>query len=490
MQLGPNLVRSLFNLAMERPMAKEVRVPRNLLGMVGASLAIITGMLIASLALAGMFGYAGSPYVGIIAYLILPAFFVLGLLLIPMGSYFSRRAVRRAAELGAHIPELPVIDLNEGTTRKKVVAFVVITVVNVIIVAFASYQGLRVMDSPGFCGKTCHSVMDPEFTAYERSPHARVHCVECHIGPGASWFVKSKLSGAWQLVSVTFGLYHRPIPTPVKALRPARETCEACHWPAKFAGDRLLVKTVFGDDEKNTEKKTVLLMHVGGSENAVGRPNGIHAHVAPGVKVRYLADPERKVITTVESTFPDGNTRVFRTKDSPKVDPPPEAWRTMDCVDCHNRPSHRFRTPAAEVDLALASGRLDRSLPFIRREAVKALKADYATRQEARVQIREALVGFYRGLDTAGYDQRSKGVEAAADAVAQIYDWNVWPSMKISWGTYPSNIGHEETTGCFRCHDDQHAAEDGKTITQDCDRCHAVLADEEEHPKVLTELNP
>jgi len=466
-------------------------VPRNLISLVGASLAVVSGVVIVGLAVAGLFGWEGSPYAGIVAFLVLPMFFVVGLLLIPLDHLVARRLARRAAELGT--PDevaLPVIDLNEDSTRRKVVAFIGITAVNLLIVAFAAYQGMQVMDSPQFCGKTCHKVMAPEFTAYQRSPHARVHCVECHIGPGASWFVKSKLSGAWQLVSVTFDLYHRPIPTPVHALRPARETCEACHWPSKFAGDLLKVRTVYGNDEKNTEKKTVLLMHVGGGDDAHGQPTGIHAHVAPGVQVRYLADPDRKVITTVESIFPDGRHRMFRTKNSPLVDPPPEQWRTMDCVDCHNRAAHRYRTPAMEVDLAIDSHRLDRALPFIRREAVKVLKAEYGTREEARVQIREGLVGFYRGLDPAAYAGRAKQVEAAADAVAEIYDWNVWPNMKIGWGTYPSLIGHDETDGCFRCHDDEHKTVDGKTITQDCDRCHAVLAQEEENPKVLSALKP
>jgi formate-dependent nitrite reductase cytochrome c552 subunit len=250
------------------------------------------------------------------------------------------------------------------------------------------------------------------------------------------------------------------------------------------------VNTVFGNDEKSTEKKTVLLLHVGGGDNAFGRPTGIHAHVAPGVQVRYLSDLERKTITTVESIFPDGEKRVFKTKDSPAELPPPEAWRTMDCVDCHNRASHRFRQPGPEVDLALQAGRIDRSLPFIRREAVKALQVEYASREDAKVKIREGLIGFYRTLDPAAYDARAKVVEAAADEVGNIYGYNVWPHMKITWGTYASKIGHEESDGCFRCHDDEHKTADGKTISQDCDLCHAVLAQEEQNPKILNALQP
>ena len=135
------------------------------------------------------------------------------------------------------------------------------------------------MDSTQFCGGTCHTVMTPEFTTYQRSPHSRVKCTECHIGSGADWFVKSKLSGSWQLVSVALDLYPRPIPTPVENLRPARETCEQCHWPTRFVGERLRFFNRFAEDEKQTEKKTVLLMKIGGGET--GRAHGIHWHVDP-----------------------------------------------------------------------------------------------------------------------------------------------------------------------------------------------------------------
>jgi formate-dependent nitrite reductase cytochrome c552 subunit len=297
--------------------------------------------------------------------------------------------------------------------------------------------------------------------------------------------VKSKLSGAWQVVSVTLGLYERPIPTPVHALRPARDTCEACHWPAKFHGDRLNVKTIFAEDEGSTERKTVLLMHVGGAEHDAGAPRGIHAHVAPGVTVRYLSDPGRETIHTVESTYPDGRVRLFTTAASPKERPPPDAWRTMDCVDCHNRASHQFRLPGPEVDLALASGRIDRSLPFVKREAVKALRVEYPSHDAARAGIERALLDFYRTQDPGRFQAREPGVRAAAAALADVYARNVWPSMRIGWGTYPSLRGHEEAPGCFRCHDDEHATAEGVKISQDCELCHAVLAQEEENPKVL-----
>jgi nitrate/TMAO reductase-like tetraheme cytochrome c subunit len=462
----------------------KASAPGTGLGMVGAALAVASAVLIVGLAVAGLFGYGGSPYVGIFAYLVLPGVFVLGLLLIPLGAWLERR---RSARGEAH--RLPIVDLNDPRTRRRGVVFAALTAVNLLIVGFATYEGVHVMETPQFCG-SCHSVMAPEYTAYQRSPHARVACVECHIGPGASWFVKSKLSGAWQVVSVTLDLYERPIPTPVHALRPARETCEACHWPAKFHGDRLDVRTVFAADERNTEKKTVLLLHVGGAEHEVGPPRGIHAHVAPGVTVRYLSDPERETIHTVESTYPDGRVSLFTTSASPAEPPPPAAWRTMDCVDCHNRASHRFRLPGPEVDLALASGRIDRTLPFVKREAVAALKVEYPSHEAARAGLEAALLDFYRGLDPATFPAREPKVREAAAALAQIYAWNVWPSMRIGWGTYASLRGHEDAPGCFRCHDEEHVTADGRTLSQDCDLCHAVLAQEEENPKVLGALEP
>jgi nitrate/TMAO reductase-like tetraheme cytochrome c subunit len=452
--------------------------------MIGATLAVASAVLILGLAVAGLFGHGGSPYVGIFAFLILPGVFVLGLLLIPLGAWLERRRIARGE---AH--PLPVLDLNQPDTRRRVMILTALTAVNLLVLGFATYKGVHVMESPQFCG-SCHSVMAPEYTAYQRSPHARVACAECHIGPGAPWFVKSKLSGAWQVVSVTFELYQKPIPTPVHALRPARDTCEACHWPTKFHGDRLDVRTIFAEDERSTEKQTVLLLHVGGAEREVGRPQGIHAHVAPGVTIRYLSDPDRKIIHTVESTYPGGRVRLFTTDASPKDQPPPEAWRTMDCVDCHNRASHQFRPPGPEVDLALATGRIDRSLPFVKREAVKALKVEYPSHEAARAGIEKALLDFYRGHDPAAFPALEVKVRAAAEALGQIYAWNVWPSMRIGWGTYPSLRGHEEAPGCFRCHDEEHRTAEGVTISQDCNLCHAVLAQEEENPKVLGALRP
>jgi len=464
-------------------------IPRTTIGILGAALTTVSGVLILGLAAAAMQGFVGSPYIGIVAFLVLPGFFILGLLLIPFGGWLARRRARLAAERGEEIPHLPIIDFNDDLTRRRVLVFMVLTALNVLILGVAGYKGLQVMESPAFCG-SCHSVMDPEFTAWRRSPHARVACAGCHIGEGASWFVKSKLSGAWQLVSVSFDLFQRPIPVPIANLRPARETCEECHWPSKFTGDRLRVTTSFSDDEASTEKKSVVLLHVGGGQTAAGPINGIHAHVAAGVHIRYLADPERKEVNTVEATWADGKTNVFRTKSSPATLPAREAWRLMDCVDCHNRPTHLFREPGREIDQAILAHRIDATLPWIKREGLKAILVAYPSHEAARAGIEKQITDFYRQLDAAAFPGRESSAKAAAAALGDIYCWNVWPWMKITWGTYPSFLGHDQAPGCFRCHDGDHVDAAGKAISQDCSLCHSLLAVDEKDPKILAQLSP
>jgi hypothetical protein len=457
---------------------------RHPVSLLGAALATITGSLVTALFVASLAGYEGNPYLGMVTYVVFPSLLVFGLLLIPAGAVLQRRRLVRLAASGATETPLPVIDFNSPRTRRFALVFLALTTVNLLLIGAASYKGLEVMDSPEFCG-SCHSVMDPEASAHSRSPHARVRCVECHIGPGASWFVKSKLAGSWQLVSVMLDLYPKPIPTPVQALRPARDTCEQCHWPAKFVGDRFKVITRHAEDAASTPLKTVLLVHVGGAQGAT--THGIHWHVDKGVKLRYQADERRDKIGAIELTGADGTQRRWETPGAaPAVGAP---WRTMDCIDCHNRPTHVYRTAEDEVDAALQAGRLDPRLPFLRREAIKALRVDYPSKEAAAAGLRAALTALY-GMQPVPGPPRAPMVEAAASELAAIWGRNVWPQMKIGWGTYPTLLGHEQSPGCFRCHDGEHATREGKVISNDCDLCHSILAQEEKDPAILRQLSP
>jgi hypothetical protein len=427
------------------------------------------------------------PYVGLLVYLILPGVFVFGLLLIPVGIWIKRRSLRASGELPGIFP---AIDLKLPVVRRTLEYVAVATVLNLMIVGTASYRGVEYMDSTSFCGKTCHTVMDPEYTAYQNSPHSRVACVECHIGPGAGWFVRSKLSGLRQVVAVTFHTYSRPIPSPVKYLRPARETCEQCHWPQRFTGDKFLVNTSYKEDEKNTPQTDVLLLKVGGRtwQGSVG----IHGHhLADGARIRYIStDPERQTIPVVDYTDDQGKTTEFVSTDAkPTKDQLDKGeHRVMDCVDCHNRPTHAFDLPENAVDKQMSIGRISPELPFIRKKAVEVLKVNYSARDVAERSIKAEINTFYRTNYPQIYQTRRTLVEQAGDEVAKIYLRNVFPDMRLTWGAHPNNLGHNDSPGCFRCHDGSHTSADGQTITNDCSACHQVLASGEENPKVLTDL--
>lgn len=459
-------------------------ITHNRMSLVGTALAIMGLVLIVSLFVMEQLGFEGGPYLGILTYLILPMIFVTGLILIPIGAVLFRRRLRQMPG-GEGTPLLPVFDLNQPKTRRWTMVFVGATMLNIVIVAGATYKGVEVMESVEFCGTACHSVMQPEHTAYQRSSHSRVSCAECHIGPGANWFVKSKLDGAWQLVAVAFDLYPRPITTPLHDLRPARDTCEQCHWPTRFVGDKLEIKKHYEEDEGNTELTTALLLKVGG--NAGNGASGIHWHVDPRVNIRYRSDESREDVYEVEYTDGEGNTKIFADRKAPEEG---GTWRTMDCVDCHNRPSHNYQAPDTEIDAAITNGLIDRTLPFIKREGLRIIDAQYPSHEEARATITTQLTQYYADNHPELAASRADDIAAVAKVLGDIYTVNVFPKMQVWWNTYPEHIGHERSEGCFRCHGKRLRTEDRETISRDCDTCHSVLAEREEDPEILTQLNP
>jgi NapC/NirT cytochrome c family, N-terminal region len=457
-------------------------ITRSALSMIGTSIALVGFVLFITLFLIQIFGFRGGPYLGIIAYLLLPAVVVAGLTLVPIGIWRQTKKERVAVEHGEPAPNLPIIDLNKPRTRKALAAFGVMSLLGLVVLAVGTYKGVEYMESVEFCGTACHTVMQPEYTAHQRSPHSRVACAECHIGAGADWFVKSKISGSWQLIAVAFNLYPTPIPTPVHNLRPARETCEQCHLPTKFTGDKLRVRVHYAEDEQNTELHTVLMLKVGGQH---GRgASGIHWHVAPGVKLRYLSDASREKIYDIEMTSADGTVKTFKSEEAPAG----AEWRQMDCVDCHNRPTHIYREPANEIDNSMDQALIDKTLPFIKREGLRAVQVEYPSQDAARVGIAADIAEFYAQNYPDLVQTKGDAIAQAGKALGDVYSWNVFPAMKVTWDTYPNHIGHKQSPGCFRCHDKKHATEDGEKITKKCDTCHALLADEETDPAILYQM--
>lgn len=440
-----------------------------------------------------IFGRASdNPYLGIIFFLILPGLFMLGLALIPVGIYIRRRTLQRAGQIP---PAYPKIDLADPIFRHGIDIVLVATVLNLLVVATASYHGAAYMDSPQFCGQSCH-VMNPEYAAYKVSPHSHVACVECHIGSGAQAYFSAKVNGTKQLLEVSLHPvapmaarlipnYPEPIPSPVTSLRPARYTCEACHMPTKFVGDKLLVKSTFADDEKNTENQTVLILHLGG-EDSLSHRTGIHGvHLG---HIEYIAtDSTRTAIPWVQRNNPNGTQSTYVSSALKGAQPTGE-HRLMDCIDCHNRAAHTFVTPEDAINRAMADGAISPELPWIHKQGLALLKATYSSQEQADAEIPRQLEGFYRQNNPGVLTADAAGLKRAERELVTLYDQNVFPYMKVTWGTHPNHIGHQEYPGCFRCHDGDHMSKDGQSITQDCAACHNLLAVEEAKPKVLADL--
>lgn len=422
--------------------------------------------------------HGANPYVGIVIFLLLPAVFFAGLALIPLGIYLARRKIRSG---------MAAAPFDRKSALRRLAVFLgVTTFANILIGTQFTYRGVKYMETPNFCG-SCH-VMAPEFTAYQNSPHSRVECVECHVAPGARGWIHSKTNGMRQFVETVFDTYRRPIPSAMETNRlvPASETCENCHWPQKFSGTRLRVFLNYAEDETSSRTATVLLMLIGGQQWT-----GIHgAHLAPGVHIRFAAaDPARQTIPWVEyRNSATGELRRFVGSGAqPNAgDPLPEY--EMQCVDCHNRPTHAFDMPDAAVDKDMAGGDIPVSLPFVKKESVELLKQNYSSREQAARELPPRMTAFYTQNYADIASQRAQDIRQASLAVLDIYNRNIFPSLKVTWGTYPNNLGHTDFPGCFRCHDGSHESKDGKTITNECTACHQPLAIDEASPEILKTL--
>ena len=454
----------------------------NWISAVGAFLATGTFCVIVLLISIDLFVHETTLYLGLLTYMILPGFVVAGLLMIALGAILERR--RRAQGRGASMsPELH-LDLRIPEQRRAVFVFVAGTSIFLMASSLGTYKAYQISESTKFCGTMCHSVMEPEDTAHNRSAHARVECVACHIGPGADWFVKSKITGAYQVYSTIFHKYARPIETPIKNLRPARETCLQCHWPEKFFGARKHVNPHYLSDEKNTPYPITLLVDVGGvGGNGASAGHGIHWHMAIQNKIEYIArDRQRQEIAWVRVTKPNGETAEYASPDNPLTaeEKQKAERRVLDCIDCHNRPSHNYRPPVVEVNQAMSRGDISADLPFIKRESVKALDQEYPDRKAAQAAIRATLTKYYQDNYPDVYRDRKGDVEKAVASVQAIYAQNFFPEMKVSWRKYPENIGHSRSAGCFRCHGSSLTTAEGKTITRECATCHQIMAQGDE----------
>ena len=448
----------------------------NPLSLVGLSLVLFgffTGLILFVLELGA---HGPAPYSSIL-YLVSTLFVVAGFLVTPVGMLRERRR-RRSGEKPSLLSEFRW-DPTKRSHLSMALTLLTSAIVIALLVATGTYKTYEATESATFCGELCHSVMGPEWVAYQSSPHAQVACVECHVGTGAGYYFRSKLSGIRQAYAVTVGSFARPIPTPIHNLRPARETCEECHWRKDFIGYKEIVRSYFLSDEENSPHRIRMLVKIGGQDSIFEKGAGIHYHMLIASKVEYVAvDPERQEIAWVRMTREDGSSTEYNNAEI-ELDEEERAklpMRTMDCLDCHNRPAHQFPAPVATLNRALEQGSISSDLPFIKLRAVEALDTEYATTLEALAGIESDLMEFYREEYPETTSNQSAELKASIEEVQRIYERTIFPEMKAKWSAHPDNIGHRVSPGCFRCHTEDMESDDGETLFTTCNQCHVILA--------------
>jgi hypothetical protein len=444
----------------------------------GTLIAIISLFTFIFLALIGYFFGESNSYLGLFTYIIIPAFLLLGLILIPIGMLIRMKRRKKTGH-GTEDKRWPVLDLNVARYQNAFAIFGIGTLALMLLTGIGSYEAYHYTESVEFCGTLCHEVMEPEYTAYQSSPHARVACVDCHVGTGTDWFVRSKLSGVRQVFAVLTDDFSRPIETPIQNLRPAREICEECHWPEKFYSRQLRNSVHYLADSVNTQWNISMQMKIGPEHSAYGLSEGIHWHINPDIKIEYIPKRDNRLsIPWIRYTnMKTGEVKLYQDVESPlKEEKLAEAEpREMDCMDCHNRPSHDYKTPQEFIDERMTNGTIPYDLPFIKRIAMDLFLYPYEYTDSAVHRINNYPKEYYAEHMPEILETRADDVDKAIAGILDGFRNNMFPRMGVSWDEYPNHIGHKTYDGCFRCHDDNHATADGEVIRKDCKICHTIV---------------
>lgn len=458
---------------------KNIKVPslyHNYISLIGTVIAIASFISIIFLFVLELTEQASQPYLGILIWILLPGVMVFGLFVVLVGMLFERR--RRRKLTPEQIAAYPILDLNGPRRRRMFITFLVGSFVFLMISAFGSYRAFEFTESVEFCGQVCHTVMKPEFVAYKAAPHSQIRCVECHVGSGAESYVRAKMGGVRQLYRLATGTYDTPIKTPVHGMRSANETCAKCHWAEKFYGDKLKVFNHYGADEKSTLRQVRLLVKVGGGNPKTGKATGIHWHMNLGNEIEFISsDDRRQIIPWIRMKDANGNFTEYvagnANLSSEQIEKSEK--RRMDCIDCHNRPTHIYLSPMKAVDQSLDAQKLDLSLPFVKAKSVEILSGAYNSTDEALNSIAAKFDDYYKTTYPEIYAAKKATIEDNIRELQRIYSTYFFPEMKTDWSTQINNIGHFNAQGCFRCHDGQHFSKEGKVIRNECSVCHTTL---------------
>jgi nitrate/TMAO reductase-like tetraheme cytochrome c subunit len=353
----------------------------------------------------------------------------------------------------------------------RILPYAVLGILTLVLLTGATY-GWEYTNSSEFCGESCHT-MPPEYTAYLTSPHARIACVDCHIGKG---FITTRITRKAGDLKHVFATMFHTYEFPIRAgdLRPARETCEKCHFPEKFSDDSLREIHRFTNDKDNTPYSTFLTLKTGGGDERQGLGRGIHWHIQN--KIEYLpTDPEEQDIPFIRVTEADGSTNDYVDVEA-QFDPStvdPADLKEMDCITCHNRITHLVSPPEDTVDKLIAAGQISKDIPDIRRQAVEAYSKIYPTTEQGLAGI-GAIEAYYKTYQPEYYAANAAKIQQAIAVLQDAYERSVYPEQNSDWTSHPNNIGHKDSPGCFRCHDGKHLDAEQKAIRLECNLCHSI----------------
>jgi thiosulfate reductase cytochrome b subunit len=447
----------------------------------------ITGTIITSLSFFSIIiliiiefvGTETGAYIGIITFVILPSVLIFGILLILFGAFRENRRL-----LGVEVaPEekLPIVNLNNPKHQAAIIVVSLGLVILVTATIYGSFKAYEYTDSDEFCGTVCHVVMEPEHTAYKNSAHSHVGCIKCHIGPGAQWFVKSKISGSYQLYSVMFNKYSRPIETPVHDLRPSPQTCEQCHSPQHFYSEKNISFDFFTSDSANSEYIISMLLKTGGGSVELGNNEGIHWSMYLSNEIDYYPlDYKRQIIPWVRVTNKQSRKETYYIDKSYNIEITDSilkssAIRRLDCIDCHNRPSHVYNIPNKVVNAFMKFGKIDKTIPYIKNVAVQTLESGHISQENSLKDIKSTVMNYYKNNYPEIAKTKYNSLMTSIKSINKIFVNNYFPNMKVSWRRYPNNIGHLYSKGCFRCHDGKHVSPEGKVLGSECNNCHTII---------------
>lgn len=376
--------------------------------------------------------------------------------------------MRRRVRTGLHNFFFP----PHGSSRVvRLLPFIFMGLLSLVVLISGIYAW-EYTNSPEFCGTACHT-MPPEYTSYLASPHARVDCVECHIGRDfIATRISRKAGDIKHIISLAFKQYEFPIQA--DDLRPARDTCEQCHFPEKFSDDSLREIRTFASDQSNTPSSIFLTLKTGGGTQREGLGRGIHWHIEN--QVFYLAvDSAEQEIPFVRVIQDDGALIDFvelgSSVNAAEIDT--GSLQAMDCITCHNRITHLVPKPEDAVDEMLARGTISPLIPEIRRKSLEALHIPIETKSAGLEGI-ESLLTYYQINYPDYYAVNNELIAAAIDALLDYYRISVFPEQKSDWDSHKDNLGHRDSPGCFRCHDGEHLNDQNQAIRLECNLCHSI----------------